>query len=306
MRIESSVVDYSVQHSYTEQRRVSDEVRVQARRAEPVRDRAEISSGGAAGGCGPCGEEDDSGGDSRATLAKLIVRVLLKGKFGRDFRVDRGEPREVRAEGRGEQRGRSEAPRGSGPQWSVRVRHRVVYEEKEKLVVGAQGAIQTADGRQFQFDAAFSLSRSFRVESEAAFEAGNGGKAKDPLFLDRGGVSQLLVRDANGDGKLSDLGEVFGATSGDGFGELAALDSDGNGWIDEGDAAFGELRLRLEDGTLVELGALGIGALSTAGAEGEFSYKNDANELVAVVRKTGVYLNENGTAGALRQIDLVM
>jgi hypothetical protein len=32
--------------------------------------------------------------------------------------------------------------------------------------------------------------------------------------------------------------ELFGARSGDGFAELAALDGDGNGWIDEGDAAW--------------------------------------------------------------------
>lgn len=314
MRIEASVVDYSVRHAYSESYQVKDEVRVRAnqerRRTEPVRDRAEVSSASADGASAP-GVEEGEGSDARASLAKLIVRVLLRGKFargghevrGRRGGDEHGEGRAARRSHRGE---RSEAPSSQAPRWSVQVRHREVYEEKESLVVGAKGAIKTADGREFQFDAAFSLQRSYRVESETAISFGEDGEVTDPLFLDRGGVSQLLVRDANGDDKLTDLGEVFGADTGDGFAELAAFDADGNGWIDEGDPVFGELRLRLEDGTLVDLGALGIGALSTSGAEGEFQYKNELNELVAVVRKTGVYLNENGTAGALRQIDLVM
>ena len=303
MRIESSAVDYAVQHTYSERYRVQEEVRVQAQRgrrqSEPVRDRAELSSG-----CGACGGEVQEGGqdgDARTFLAKLVVRRLLGGRFAEGGRYTESG-RGVRA-----RRGQAEeAPQAREPRWRVEVRRREVYQEQESLVVAAKGAVKTADGREFNFDAVFSLERRFRVEAGFALEASNEAQAKDPIFLDRDGVSQLLVRDANGDGKLSDLGEVFGASTGDGFGELAALDSDGNGWIDEGDPVFGELRLRLQDGTLAELGALGIGALSTSGAAGEFQYKNDANELVATVRKTGVYLNEDGTAGALRQIDLVM
>ncbi|MEP7364972.1 MAG: hypothetical protein ABI972_17100 [Acidobacteriota bacterium] len=319
MRIESSAVDYSVYHSYSESHQVSDEVRVQIQkarertepvrgRAELVRDRAELSNEAATVPADGGVEEGDDSSDARATLAKLVIRVLLKGKFdhgGQGIRTRSGAGQ--RPEGRAAKRAQGgDGGQAQGPRWNVQVRHREVYEEKESLVVGAKGAIKTADGREFQFDAAFSLQRSFRVESGSAIEFGNGGKASDPLFLDRGGVSQLLVRDANGDGKLTDLSEVFGPSTGDGFSELAAFDADHNGWIDEGDPVFGELRLRLEDGTLTDLGALGIGALSTSGIAGEFQYKNDANELVATVRKTGVYLNENGTAGALRQIDLVV
>lgn len=300
MRIESSAVDYAVQHTYSEVYRVQEDVRVRAQRAErqrePVRDRAELSSG-----CGPCGDkvaEEDQSGDARTYLAKLVIKRLLGGRFSDGGNGERG----VRV-----RRGQTgDAPPARAPRWQVEVRRREFYQEQESLVVAAKGSVKTADGREFSFDAAFSLERRFRVEAGFALQASDGPPAKDPLFLDRDGVSQLLVRDSNDDGKLTDLGEVFGANTGDGFGELAALDSDGNGWIDEGDPVFGQLRLRLQDGTLVDLGALGIGALSTSGAEGEFQYKNDANELVATVRKTGVYLNEDGTAGALRQIDLVL
>ncbi|MBN8730333.1 MAG: hypothetical protein J0L64_07330 [Acidobacteria bacterium] len=309
MRIESSAVDYAVQHTYSEMHRVQEEVRVQVQRgrrqSEPVRDRAELSSS-----CGACGNEVQEGGqdgDARTFLAKLVIRRLLGGRFAESGRYAEGGRYEEAGRGVRTRRGQGEeAPQAREPRWRVEVRRREVYQEQESLVVAAKGAVKTADGREFNFDAVFSLERRFRVEAGFALEASNEAKAKDPIFLDRDGVSQLLVRDANGDGKLSDLGEVFGAGTGDGFGELAALDADGNGWIDEGDPVFGELRLRLQDGTLAELGALGIGALSTSGAAGEFQYKNDANELVATVRKTGVYLNEDGTAGALRQIDLVM
>lgn len=38
----------------------------------------------------------------------------------------------------------------------------------------------------------------------------------------------------------------------------------------------------------------------------EFSLTNDTNQLQGQVRKTGVFLNENGTVGTVQQVDLAL
>ena len=53
----------------------------------------------------------------------------------------------------------------------------------------------------------------------------------------------LLAIDRNANGRIDDISELFGNGSVDGFTELAALDSNGDGTIDAADARFGELLL---------------------------------------------------------------
>ena len=53
--------------------------------------------------------------------------------------------------------------------------------------------------------------------------------------------------DRNGDGKINDGSELFGTKSGDGFKDLASYDADGNGWIDENDAIFSQLKIWTKD-----------------------------------------------------------
>jgi hypothetical protein len=77
---------------------------------------------------------------------------------------------------------------------------------------------------------------------------------------------------------------------------------DHNGWIDESDAAYGRLGIWSE-GKFSSLRDAGIGALSVAAASTPFALK-DGSELLGQVRKSGVYLHEDGTPGALQQVDL--
>jgi hypothetical protein len=69
-----------------------------------------------------------------------------------------------------------------------------------------------------------------------------------------------------GDGKINSGAELFGAGSGDGFADLAAHDTDGNGWIDESDAVYDQLRVWAPDGpgggALSSLKEKGVGAIS--------------------------------------------
>ena len=95
--------------------------------------------------------------------------------------------------------------------------------------------------------------------------------------------------------------------SGDGFAELARLDADGNGWVDEGDAAFAKLGVwRPDGGGIRSLAQAGVGALLASGVSSPFSLRSAQNAPLGEVRATGLYLTEEGAARPLQQIDLVV
>lgn len=124
------------------------------------------------------------------------------------------------------------------------------------------------------------------------------------LDLDRDGSKESVARPAGADRIVALDGEILGAQSGQAFSDLAALDDDGNGWIDGGDAAFG--RLQLWDGLrFSSLAAGGVAAISTASVALPFQHRGDDGALQAMGRRGGVFLADDGRAGAVAQVDLV-
>ena len=90
---------------------------------------------------------------------------------------------------------------------------------------------------------------------------------------------------------------------------LKKADQDGNGWIDEADEIFSKLLIWQKDENgndiLRGLGAAGVGAIYLGNVNTEFSLNSQTdNKTNAVVRQTGMYLKEDGTAGTMQQIDL--
>jgi len=126
------------------------------------------------------------------------------------------------------------------------------------------------------------------------------------LYGNRG----YLALDLNSNGKIDSGKELFGAVSGDGFAELARHDSDGNGWIDESDPVFKKMLVWTPDSqgkqALTSLAQHGVGALYLGKVETPFALKDSANQTLGAVRATGAYLAENGSAGVLQQIDLMV
>ena len=205
--------------------------------------------------------------------------------------------------------------------------------EQEQLAFVANGQVATADGREIRFDLGFALNYqklqlSERLTSSAAL--------KDPLVLNLEGLvpgfssarfefdldadgssesltqlannSAFLALDRNGNGQIDDGTELFGARSGNGFAELAELDEDGNGILDEADSGFASLRLYRSDTALLTLGDQKIGAIFLNAAATPFMHlggdQGAQGESPAVLRQTGIYLTEDGKAGTLQQIDL--
>ena len=208
--------------------------------------------------------------------------------------------------------------------------------EQETTTMQTSGVVKTANGRQINFAMDVSMSRQFESKLDVSVRAGD--QPVDPLVINLSGApgtltdqkysfdidsdgsaeqisfagsgSGFLALDRNNDGKINDGGELFGPESGNGFSDLAQLDGDGNNWIDENDAVFDKLRIWTKDESgqdqLVALGQAGVGAIYLGNVSTEFAVKDAANEQQGQVRRSGMFLRENGTAGVVQQIDLAV
>ena len=133
---------------------------------------------------------------------------------------------------------------------------------------------------------------------------------KDEMNALSGG-SGFLALDKNGDGIINDGNELFGTQSGDGFRDLSMYDSDHNGWIDEADEIFSKLKVWFVDGKgkngLISIKEAGIGAICLQNQNTAFSLmgRSGGGTPNAYIRKTGVFLYENGMAGTIQHLDMV-
>jgi hypothetical protein len=215
-----------------------------------------------------------------------------------------------------------------------------VHEESESTSFSAEGIVRTADGQEISFKLDLEMTRYYREETNVSLRAGDAVR-KDPLVVNfAGAASQLsgeanrrfnfdlngdgkaenlpmfatgsgyLALDLNGNGRIDSGKELFGPQSGNGFAELALLDSDGNGWIDENDKDFKRLGVWTPaaegSGELQSLTDLGIGALSLAHVATPFALRDADNNDLGVVKSSGFYLTESGRAGTLQEVDLTV
>lgn len=223
------------------------------------------------------------------------------------------------------------SPAASGRQISWQREQTETISESEKTSVCGRGCVKTSDGRDIAFDFSLQLQRDYSSR-KTTNESGTialrdplvlsfGGKScelsgqRQAFDLDADGVAEpipglgaasgFLVFDRNGNGKADNGSELFGVASGDGFADLAKLDSDHNGWIDEADPAFGQLAVWSGD-DFRSLAGRGVGALYVNAVGAPFSLKTPGNELLGQIREAGLYLSEAGEVGHLQQVDLAV
>jgi len=211
------------------------------------------------------------------------------------------------------------------------------FYEQETTTFSTTGTVVTEEGREISFNVSLTMTRVFeQTYSEAAsWGAALNANLCDPLVINlKGSVSNIsdqsfifdidadgvtenikmptngsgfLAIDKNGDGIINDGNELFGTQSQDGFADLAAYDEDGNGWIDEADSVFNRLLVFSKDTNgndkLIAIGEAGVGAIYLGNAETEFTKAGSLNETNAVIRKTGIFLYENGQAGTIQHVD---
>ncbi len=211
--------------------------------------------------------------------------------------------------------------------WGLEIINSYTLNEEQSLNISSSGKVMTEDGREIDFSLNIQFHREFSLTQSSAFRAGDA--LSDPLVISLDGSSPIgqgrfdfdlikgndiehipyladnngfLTLDKNNDGKVNDGSELFGPKSGDGFIELAELDEDKNGWIDENDSAFKSLKLwfkTAEDDRTITLKEAGIGALSLSAIDGNFDFKDSSNTTLAQLQKTSVALTESGEARPL-------
>jgi len=213
----------------------------------------------------------------------------------------------------------------------------VTFEEYEYTGFAAKGYAKTEDGRCIDFGVELQMSRSYmeytdiqipilqnlladplviNVSSHVTkiadqtfrFDLDADGKEDDVSMLGSG--SGFLALDKNGDGRINDGNELFGAKSGDGFADLREYDEDGNGWIDENDAVFRRLKVwcKAENGEdiLMDLKQADVGAIYLGEQGTEFTMKTMDGNRNGVVRSTGIFLKESGGVGTIQHVDLAI
>mgnify|MGYP004668363103 CR=1 FL=1 len=215
--------------------------------------------------------------------------------------------------------------------------------EQEDTCFSTVGTVRTKDGREINFNVNVNMSRRceeyYREELNVAqfalydplvinldtdvtqlsdqtfyFDLDADGEQEEISMLKGSGY---LALDKNGDGVINDGSELFGTKNGDGFADLARYDEDGNGWIDENDSIWSKLKIWCKDENgndiLYKLSDKGVGAICLENVSTDFTMQGDrkaqdgttnANATNAVIRKTGIFLYENGNAGTVQHVDM--
>lgn len=289
----------------------------------------------AADASAPVADVDAAENDPRLQLLRAIL-YLLTGEEARVFDASELQPPATS----GDLPANAPAPGAAAPEqlgYGAEYDYHASRSEVEEMSFSASGLVKTADGQEVHFELEIAVSRSYYEESNLSLRFGDAARPrKDPLVVNFAGnavqladqrfrfdldadgkaenINRLLAGsgflaiDRNGDRRVNDGNELFGARSGDGFADLAALDGDGNGWIDENDAAYAQLRLWTPDadggGPLLNLKEADVGALNVARVTTPFDLRNQANETLGQIRSSGIYLRDSGGAGSLQQVDL--
>jgi hypothetical protein len=340
MKITNSALQLEASHGQMQQREVSESLRMGFgnRRPDSAGDDAGISDAMSGrvniSDAGRAAQAQESAllGDDLNAVAQdprlLMIRSLLARLTGREVEVF--DARKL---------GNTASAPAPSAGFTVEYDRRESYTEAEQTSFSASGVVQTADGRSINFKLSLSMARFYHEESDVSIRLDSIRNTGDPLVINfdgsaaqladqrfsfdlnadgtaseqinfLGGGSGFLAFDRNGDGRINDGFELFGARTGDGFAELAALDGDENGWIDENDAAYAQLSIWIKDASgadfLRSLGEAKVGAISVSRVSTPFSIKDANNDLQGQVRASGVYLQESGGVGSIQQVDLTV
>lgn len=211
----------------------------------------------------------------------------------------------------------------------------IIYESSQKEVnsahFGFKGSVQTEDGKSISFDLSIKIHEEFASSNRIII--GEQGVMEDPLIISLDGKNPVtaqkfdfdlnknaqslnflenssgyLAIDKNLNGKIDNGTELFGPSTSDGFAELGDYDEDGNGWIDENDSAFKQLKFwhptKDEDQNIISLKEAGVGAISLFTEDLNYTTKSDIETPLANLKEASVALGEQGESFVVFSVDL--
>jgi hypothetical protein len=339
MKIAAANLQMASSHASLQHRQVSESMRmwVGQRPAEPNRPPQPVTLSAEARAAQHADIEKTEQNEAVDKDPKLnLIRRMLEALTGQKIRLFDSEALIKQEKASGD--ASPSAPPGENQPagYGIEYERHESYTEIESTTFSANGTVVTADGQRIDFALQLSMQRVFHEESTTSLRFGDAARKIDPLILnfngnaaslsdqrfsfdldqdgtqDRialpGSGSGFLVFDRNQDGRINHGGELFGPTTGHGFSELASLDEDGNGWIDENDTAYAQLQIwqpaASGPGTLAtlkekEVGAIALGYISTP-----FNIANAQNQQLGTIANSGIFLQENGAAGTIQHVDL--
>lgn len=266
----------------------------------------------------------------------LVARDVLAQMTGRVL----GQPVSIGAVQENGFTGLSERqPAGGGSQaFAVRrveVVSGTVYSEEETTLFSAAGQVTTAEGLHIFFQLGISMERKRVIlertsmavplfidplvlrfdtstpllgDSTFLFDLDGDGLEEELACPGKG--SGFLAFDRNRDGVINNGLELFGPSTGSGFGELSLLDDDANLWIDENDPLFAHLYIwkpgndRKE--SLLTLVEAGVGAISVIHAGSRFQLEGAEGRVLGSVKASGIFLSVDGAVLPLQEVDLAL
>lgn len=218
---------------------------------------------------------------------------------------------------------------------SFRFEQHIHYQQASHNVMSAQGKVSLSDGREINFNLHLEHQQTTRIEAmtslslqkvamhdplvinlgdqpvrlqDTHFEFDLLGEGKTQTYAMLGGGAGYLTFDVNGDGKVTDGRELFGTQTGDAYGELTHYDDDGNGWIDENDAIFSQLKIwhnQADNQATISLAQAGAGAIYLGNTPFEYQMRDSNGALQGQSKQAGLVLMENGELKTSQAIDLM-
>lgn len=325
MRISESDLTLNAHHSLRREQTQSILLRYEAPRPAPARNNESVNISSAARLLED--QETALNNDPRIKLIKSLLEALLGREIKLGYQSKNSTKKELQ----------NNTPPATEFEGGFELQYHASEQESEQTQFSATGLIKTADGREISFTAELNLSRSYSQNIDLTVATGSAARPKkDPLVLNydapaatlsdktflfdvdtdgqKDTIHQLnrgsayLALDHNNDGKINNGQELFGAKSGNGFADLAHYDHDRNGWIDEADKVYADLKLWLKDASgqdqLKSLHEMKIGAIYLGYARGDFDLNNQQNQNYGQIRSSGIYMHENGSVGSIQQLDL--
>lgn len=277
-----------------------------------------------------------SGEDPKLTAMRLILEALTGKRItiAKPAEFEEGAaPATITPPGQPPESPAASARAGWGLEYDL---HQTLSEHEETTFT-ASGEVRTEEGLAITVGVEMTMSRDFVETTDLQIRAGD-ALLVDPLVinftdhapqlsvekigfdLDSDGHEEeisfvtpgsgLLFLDRNGDGLATDGSELFGPQSGSGFQELATLDSDANGWLDDNDPLFAKLQVWFKDAagsdTVAPLQSFRVGALLLNRQATPFSLNDQDNRQLGQITDTGLFLREDGSSGTLQEIHLTV
>ncbi len=222
------------------------------------------------------------------------------------------------------------------PAYGVIYRRETSKYEAEKVDFNLQARVITQDGEEIEIDIDISMQYEMLQSEELEIRAGD-AKRIDPIVINFDGKgieltqrqfsfdidldgeqdniafttpgSGFLAVDENLNGYIDDGSELFGPESGHGFDELNDYDDDGNMFLDEQDQIFSALKVWVKDQTgsdrLLALGEVGIEAIYLGYVDSQLQLVDKKETVVGHLTGNSFYIDDNGEAGLVQEVDLL-